>query len=400
MEEKLKKYAQLILNYCLKLKQNQPLFIVGNTLNHDFMKLLKNEAENMGVEVFLQEINKYQERELLLSSSYEECIESSIFDCHLYNEMALRGGAVLSLTSPIPHINDGVDANLLGRIMKELERRISVFREKQMKGEVSWCIVAAANEVWAKKLFPKSKTALEDLWNVILDICFVEEENPELEWKNYFGQLHSRMDILNQMEICTLHFRSDNGTDINIELPEHYLFASARMNDIIVNMPSLELFTTPRRDGVNGVVKSSKPLLYQNVLIDDFWLRFEHGKVVDYGASIGFEMLKQIIENDEGSHYLGEVALVDYDSKINQTGILFETTLFDENASCHFAVGQGFPECFQEGISRSTEELVSMGMNQSKIHVDFMIGTRDLEIVATLQDGTEVLLMKNGKLIF
>ena len=219
-------------------------------------------------------------------------------------------------------------------------------------------------------------------------------------WEHYFDTLQERAKILNQMKIQSLHYKSSNGTDITFELPENYLFASAKDSDIVVNMPSLELFTTPKRDGVNGIVKSSKPLFHNGVKIINFWFQFEHGKVVDYDAEVGYEMLKQIVETDEGSHYLGELALVSYDSKINQSGVIFETTLYDENACCHLALGRGFPECFKDGLSKSLEELQQLGMNVSNTHVDFMIGTRDLEVVATLQDGSEVVLMKNGKLIF
>ena len=178
------------------------------------------------------------------------------------------------------------------------------------------------------------------------------------------------------------------------------MFQSAKDGDFVVNMPSLEIFATPKRDGVNGIVKATKPLIYHNVVIDDFWFQLEHGRIIHYGARIGEETLKQIVETDEGSHYLGEIALVDFDSKINQSGIVFKTTLYDENASCHLAIGSGFPECFVNGLGKSKEELKLLGMNDSSTHVDFMIGSRDLEIIATLEDGSEVMLMKHGKLIF
>lgn len=400
MDQRMQKYAELLIQYCLKLKKGQPLLIVGNVYNHSFIQKLKLVAENLGNTVSIIERDSYAERELYLTSSYEECIKSPMLDRHLYNEMALQGGAILSLSSPIPHIHDGVDPNLLGSISKELERRVSIFREKQMKDEVPWCIAAAANEEWAKEILPDSKNALEELWNTIFDICYVNEDHPEVLWEHYFDTLQERTKILNQMKIQSLHYKSSNGTDITFELPENYLFASAKDSDIVVNMPSLELFTTPKRDGVNGIVKSSKPLFHNGVKIINFWFQFEHGKVVDYDAEVGYEMLKQIVETDEGSHYLGELALVSYDSKINQSGVIFETTLYDENACCHLALGRGFPECFKDGLSKSLEELQQLGMNVSNTHVDFMIGTRDLEVVATLQDGSEVVLMKNGKLIF
>ena len=400
MDKQMRKYAELLIQYCLKLRKDQPILIVGNTYNTSFIQLLKLVAEEVGGIVYTIIRDLYAERELYLTAFYEECIKSPLLDRQLYNEVASQGGAILVLSSPIPHINDEVDPDLLGSISKELERRVSIFREKQMKGEVPWCIAAAANEEWAREIFPDSKNALEELWNSIFDICYVNEEQPEIFWEHYFDTLQERTKILNQMSIRSLHYKSSNGTDITFELPDDYLFASAKDSDIVVNMPSLELFTTPRRDGVNGIVKSSKPLFYNGVKIINFWFQFESGKVVDYDAEVGYEMLKQIVETDEGSHYLGELALVSYDSKINQSGIIFETTLYDENASCHLALGRGFSECFKNGLSKSLDELQQLGMNISNTHVDFMIGTSDLEVVATLQDGSELVLMKNGKLIF
>lgn len=260
--------------------------------------------------------------------------------------------------------------------------------------------LTASNEEWASKILPNSKNAFDDLWNLILDVCKINEEDPKKAWDGYYDDLQKRIQILNSMEISSLHYFSENGTDFTLELPDNYVFKMAKEGDRIVNMPSLEIFTTPRRDSVNGIVYSSKPLYYNGVLIDQFWFRFQHGRVIDYGANTNFETLKHIVETDDGSHYLGEVALVDYDSIINQSGIIFETTLYDENASCHLALGKGFPDCFQNGLESSKNQLFEMGMNDSSTHVDFMIGTRDLEIVATLKDGSEVIIMKHGKIIF
>ncbi|MCI8575869.1 MAG: aminopeptidase, partial [Bacilli bacterium] len=294
----------------------------------------------------------------------------------------------------------GVNPVLLHDLSKWLEKQIAVFRDKQMKGEVPWCIAAVANPFWAKKIMPNSGKPLDDLWQLIFDICFVTCENPESEWEHYLHCLEERGNILNQMNIKSLHYQSSNGTDLMVELPENYVFASANMSSNVVNMPSLEIFTTPKSKSTEGIVYATKPLVYQSVFISNFWLKFKNGKVIDYGAEEGFDMLKEIVETDEGSHFLGEVALVDYDSRINQSGIIFENTLYDENASCHLALGRGFPECFLDGLQKSVADLQEMGMNYSETHVDFMIGARDLEIVACLRDGTEIVLMKQGKLIF
>ncbi len=395
MKERLQKYAKFLVVDCLKVKKGQPLLVVGITDIADFMNLVKEEATKIGATVYFQMIDKRALRDLYLTSTYEECIQSPLLDRHLYNEIALQNGAFLSLTSPIFHLYDGVDMGLLAKLSNYMESQITEFRKKQEEGSLAWCIAGVANSSWAKEL----NLDEEALWNQILDICLIHERSPILAWNAYFDKLTSRCQMLNDASISSLHYTSTNGTDITFALPEQYVFQNAKDTDYIVNMPSLEIFTTPLRDGVNGIVYSTKPLFHNGVEIEDFFLRFEKGKIVEYGAKKNEEMLKQIIETDEGSHFLGEVALVDFDSKINQSGLVFRDTLFDENASCHLAIGRGFPECFQGGKSKTLEELQKMGMNTSSKHVDFMVGSRDLKIVATLQNGEEMLIMENGNLV-
>ncbi len=400
MDEKLlHKYARFLLKDCLKVYENQPVLVNGTTDIEEFMMIVKEEAEALHAEVHLSMPNREDLRDLYLHASYEECIQSPLLDKHFYNEMALRDGAVLSLASPRPHIFDGVDALKMQKIAIWSEEQIREFRKKQNEGKQPWCIAAAANPYWAKELFLDDAHAYEKLWNTILDICNMESDDPKAVWEEYFELLAKRCQILNNMKIKTLHYTSKNGTDITFDLPQNYVFASAKDSDYIVNMPSLEMFTTPLRNGVNGIVYNSKPLYHNGVMIDRFWLQFSNGRIVNYHAEVNQQALEGIIETDEGSHYLGEVSFVDFDSKINQTGILFEETLFDENACCHLAIGQGFSECFVNGVKMREEELKQAGMNTSTKHVDFMVGTRDLEIVATLQDGSEVPIMKQGKLV-
>lgn len=400
-QELLKKYARFLVQDCLKVKEGQPLLVVGSNVISDFAQIVKKEAEALNCgEVFLLLKDSFAEREMFLTKSYEECIKSPLLDRSLYNEIALKNGAVLNLNSPIPHINDGVSAELLQKLAAEMERRIPKFREKQRKGELPWCIAAVSNPYWAEKILPMESDATTTLWNYIFDICYMKENNPGEVWAQYFDTLERRCNLLNKLEIQSLHYESANGTDITFELPQNYVFASAKDHDYVCNMPSLEMFTTPNKNGVNGIVYSTKPLFYNGIKINDFYLRFENGRIVEANAKENDSYLKKLIETDEGSHYLGEVSFVDFDSRINQSGILFETTLYDENACCHLAIGKGFSECFLEGQKKSLEELKEMGMNHSLVHVDFMIGSRDLKITATLKNGEEKVLMEEGKLIF
>lgn len=397
----LKKYAKFLVKDCLKVKNGQPLLIVGSKVIESFANIVKEEAEKLNIgEVFLLLKDSFAERKMFLTKSYEECIKSPLLDRSLYNLIAEKNGTILNLNSPIPHINDGVSPELLQKLAVEMERRIPKFREKQRKGELPWCIAAVANPYWAKEILPNEIHAERTLWESIFNICYIYEDDPGAIWEQYFDTLKCRCDLLNEMKIHSLHYKGSNGTDITFELPEDYIFASAKDHDYVCNMPSLELFTTPKKDGVNGIVYSSKPLFYNGIKINDFYLRFEKGRIVEASAKENNDYLQRLIETDEGSHYLGEVSFVDFDSKINQSGILFEMTLYDENACCHLAIGKGFSECFVDGPNKSLDELKSMGMNHSLVHVDFMIGTKDLNITATLKNGEEKVLMQEGKLVF
>ncbi len=229
----------------------------------------------------------------------------------------------------------------------------------------------------------------------MLDICLINEEDPIKAWDNKMSKLAKRAEYLNNLKIKKLIYKNSLGTNIEIALPEGYLFQSAD-GENIVNMPTEEVFTSPSRLEVNGRVYSSKDLIHNNNLIKDFWLEFKNGKVVLYDAKIGKEVLKGIMATDEGASYLGEVALVDYSSPISKTNILFKNTLYDENASCHLALGASFAECIKCGLTKTNEELLDMGLNYSHEHVDFFIGTSDLEVKALLPNGEEVVIIKAG----
>lgn len=392
------KYAKFLVFDCLKLKKNQLFLIVADRLNESFVMKVMKEAKKISDQVKILYKDAFLERDLYLHQSWEVIVNHPLFDREIYNEVAKDGGAILTLVSPIPNINDGISGSIIQRLAKELEKRIKVFREYQQKGLVPWCIAAAANDYWAKEILNDQANS-EDLWQIIYKICHIDEDDPIVYWNQYFEQSAKRCALLNKARIKSFHYESENGTDLVIELPKSYIFQSAKDSYFIANMPSLEIFVTPKKDGVKGVVYSSKPLFHHGVMIDDFCFHFQEGKIVSYDAKLNLEYLKEIIETDEGSHYLGEVALVDYDSNINQTGLVFEETLLDENACCHLAIGQGFSECFADGLTKTLSQLKEMGMNESLKHVDFMIGTRDLKITAQLEDGTEMKIMEQGKLL-
>ena len=401
MNDLKRKYARFLVQGCLHLKEGDKLFIIGYNLIEDFIKLVKEEAQKLGVTDVKTLINDpFKQKELYLSKSYEEIISNPIMDRTMYNTMAREGYAFLSLSSTLPGFYEDVDAELLSKVSHYQLKSISEYKEYQLKGLIKWNISAVPNKIWAKDLFGSKDE--DKLWDLIFDICLIREDDPVLAWNKKLSKLKKRAEYLNGLKIDHLVYHNSLGTDVSIGLPKGYLFCSADEGTgkgNIVNMPTEEVFTSPDRLRVNGRVYSSKVLLHNSNIIEDFWLEFRDGKIVDYDAKKGKEILKCIIETDEGTYYLGEVALVDYTSPISLTNILFKNTLFDENASCHLAIGEAFPECIEGGLDKSREELLELGLNMSHEHVDFFIGTEDLEIKAVLQNGCETVIMKDGNFV-
>lgn len=277
------------------------------------------------------------------------------------------------------------------------------FQYYTMSNLGQWCIVAYPTAPWAEKVFPGAANALEKLWDAVLTAVRITADNdPVAQWAHHDKALAENSATLNGYNFRSLHFKNALGTDLTVELVPDHVWAgggSTTPGGVFFNpnMPTEEVFSMPLKTGVNGVVYASKPLSYQGKLIEEFWLRFEGGKVVDYGAKAGLDVLKNLVEFDAGSAYLGEVALVPHYSPISQSGVLFLNTLFDENASCHLALGEAYPENVKGGAQMSREELAAAGANSSMEHCDFMFGTADLDVVGTRADGTTVPVFAQGR---
>ncbi len=397
MEELKRKYARFLVEGCLRLKSGDKLFIIGYSIIEDFIRLVIEEAKKLGIVDIKTLINDpFKQKNLYLTKSYEDIIKSPLMDRTMYNKMAVEGYAFLSLSSPLPGHLEDVDQELLSKVSAYQMKSIKTYKEYQLKGLIKWNISAVPNKIWAKDIL-----GVEDedkLWDILFDICLIKEDNPVLLWDEKMNRLKKRAQYLNDLKIDCLHYHNSLGTDLNIGLPKDYVFTSADEGNI-VNMPSEEVFTSPDKFRVEGIVYASKPLLHNGVLIEDFWLKFKNGKITDYGALKGYDALAGIIEVDDGAKYLGEVALVDYSSPISMKNILFKNTLYDENASSHLAIGQSFSECIKDGLVKTKEELEKMGLNYSCMHVDFFIGTSDLEVEALLQNKSKSIIMKDGNFV-
>lgn len=394
LEKQIHKYARFLLEGCLALNEGEKLFITGNKEIEKFVDIVIEEAHKLkitDIETLITD-SSYQ-KNLYLTKSYEEIIKDPKMDKTKYNKMAKEGYAFLSLSSPLPGYLKEVDPTLLAKVQKYISESMKEFREYQDKDLLKWNISAVPNPYWAKALNLQNE---EELWKYIFEICLIDEENDPVKlWKEKLAKLKKRAEYLNSLKIEKLIYKNFLGTNLEIFLPENYLFQSAEGKNI-VNMPTEEVFTSPHYAKTNGVVYSSKPLEYQGNLVEDFYLEFKNGKVVSYNAKKGKDILKGILETDEGSSYLGETALVDISSPIAKTNKIFLNTLIDENSCCHLALGQSFGECIKGGLEKNQDELKQLGLNTSKNHVDFFIGTKDLTVEAVLKNGEKKMIMENG----
>lgn len=318
-----------------------------------------------------------------------------------------KNPAMLYLLSDDPDGLKGIDQNKQGKAMQARYGVIKPFREA-MDNKYKWCIAAVPGAAWAKKVFPglRVSLAMEKLWEAILFTSRVidkdgQDLDPVAAWDQHNQSFHSRCSYLNDLHIQSLSYKAANGTDFTVGLMPEGLFCGG--NECTLsgevfnpNIPSEEIFTSPKKGVAEGIVYSSLPLSYKGEMIENFSVRFENGRVVEVRAEKNQDLLEQMVHMDEGAAMLGECALVPYTSPIRQSGITFFETLFDENAACHLALGEGFANCIKDYDRYSRDQLKEMGLNESMIHVDFMIGTADLCITAHCQDGRDVAIFRDG----
>lgn len=399
----LKNYAKLIAKTGVNVKSGQDVIIRAELDQPEFVAYVAEEcyragARNVRVEWSHQPVSR-------LNAMYQS--EDTLAEVAPWQEEKLRDQslalpAVIYLESADPDGMNGVDAHKVSSASMRRFPKIKPYRDA-MENKYQWCIAAVAGKNWAKKVFPKEKNAQaaeEKLWEAILR-CSRAEGNPIGNWNEHNKNLSERCRILNGLHLKKLFYRSSNGTDLCVGLMEEGVFAGGGETTLSgryfnPNIPSEEVFTTPRRGLAEGDVYSTKPLSYQGQLIENFHLRFADGKVTEAAAEKGEEVLKKMLAMDEGASYLGECALVPFDSPINESGLLFYNTLFDENASCHLALGRGFSMCVKDYENYSDEKIKELGVNDSMIHVDFMIGARDLSIEGETENGERISIFKNG----
>ena len=400
MDEKLHKYAEVLLKSCLKV-ENQPLFISVNMERVDFLKIVLEEAYKIGVkDIYFDITNVFLKHDLLKYFDVDSLKKHQYWNKDIWNVYAKKNAAFLMLASENPGLMDDIDKEKIIELTNYALGTRKEFDELRDKSQLSWCIALVPTQSFAEKVLGDKPNVLDEMWNVIFEICGINKDDPNLFWEDKLQRNQKIAAKLNEFQFDKLRYTNSLGTNLEIKLPINHIWQSGEEiingKKVLVNFPTEEIFTSPLRDGINGIVYSSKPLSYQETLIDDFCLRIKDGKVVDVKAKVGEEVLLGMISSTENMDYFGEVALVPYDSSISNSKLIFYETLYDENASCHLALGSSFPECLKDGIKMSKEELEKAGLNQSLNHVDFMIGTDDLEIVGITKDNKEIKVFENG----
>ena len=409
MEEKLREYARLLVEIGVNVQRGQTLVISSPVDCAPFTRLCVESAYAVGArEVVVRWGDDAIARERYLHAADE--LFDSVPEWHkvMMNGLSEQGAAFLSIIGNDPEAFLGVDPDRLLRTRRATGRELAPFRSRLMSNRNAWSIGAIPVPSWARKVFPDcaEDEAMDRLWEAIFRSVRISGRGDAVErWHEHVETLRARLDKLNAWHFEKLHYRSGLGTDLTIRLPKEHLWAggsseTAEGQRFIANMPTEEIFTAPLRDGIDGVVCAAMPLVHDGNVIEGIRFTVRDGRIVEAHADRGEEILRSAISVDEGASRFGEVALVPYDSPIRNQEILFYDTLFDENAACHLAFGDAYPECVRGGADMSEEELAAAGLNHSDTHVDFMIGTRDLSIVGTTAAGEEIELFRDGNFTF
>lgn len=402
----LREYARLIARCGVNVQKGQLVLVYADLDQPEFVQMVVDEAYKAGakevrVEWDYQPLAKlhYRYRSQKNLGTVQEWQKAR--QQYYCDEIPAR----IHLLSEDP---DGLKGINIAKMAKARQMRYPILKpySDALEGKQQWCIAAVPGAAWAKKVFPgiRTSTAIEKLWEAILATSRVCEDSVQA-WQNHQTDLAGRCAYLNQLEIDSLHYTAANGTDLIVGMiPEGQFCGGGETTQSGVffqpNIPTEECFISPFRGKAEGIVYATKPLSYQGQLIENFWLRFADGKAVEVGAEKGEALLKQMIAMDEGAAYLGECALVPQTSPINQSGILFYQTLFDENAVCHLAMGAGFNDTIRDYHQKTNEECKALGVNDSMIHVDFMIGCDTMKIEAICRNGNVVTVFEQGNWAF
>ena len=404
----LREYAKLIARVGANVQKGQDVLIYAGLDQPEFVELLVDEcykakARQVTVEWSYQPLAKLHYRHMKLKDL------GSVADWQLarLQHHCETIPARIHLTSADPDGLKGINMMKMAKA-RQMSYPITKPYSEALDGKQQWCIAAVPGKAWAKKVFPGERTsvAVEKLWEAILSTSRVAESGDAIQaWNEHNADMKARCDYLNSLGIEKLHYTASNGTDLTVGMiPEAIFCGGGETSKSGVyfnpNIPTEECFISPMRGQAEGIVYSTKPLSYQGQLIENFWVRFENGKAMEVGAEKGEALLQQMVSMDEGAGYLGECALVPQTSPVNRTDLLFYNTLFDENAVCHLALGRGFNDTIRDCHNKTNDECKALGINDSMIHVDFMIGCDTMNIDAHCADGKIIPIFRDGNWAF
>lgn len=402
--EKLREYAKIIANLGVAVTPGKYVLLRCPIIAAELGRMVQEECFELGAkDVIFMWNDEISARTRLDKADIEEFRTLPEWRAESQNYYAREGCVAISIIAEDPDIFAGVDSEKLKASTLASHKAFEPFYKTMDKGGIRWTVAAYPCEAWAKKVFPGETpaNAVKKLWAAIFATCRIGRGDTVKKWKKHDRVLKRRAKILNTEKFVALRYKNSLGTNFTVGLVEGHIWkgGSERCServDYFPNLPTEEIFTMPDCRVADGKVYSAMPLSYQGELIDKFWLEFKDGKVVNHGAETGLRALDRLLDTDEGSRRLGEVALIPNDSPISNMGILFYNTLFDENASCHLALGSCYPDTKKGGEKLSEDDLLTKGGNKSANHVDFMIGTADMEIVGIKADGSEIKVFENG----
>lgn len=401
--QKLENYALLAVKIGVNIQPGQTLVVMADIEAAELVRLVVRKAYEAGA----KQVKVNYSDEVVTRTRYdlapsESFLEPPQWQADEMEDLAKNGAAFLSIVSTNPDLLAGVDPERIANNQRTAGQTLAPYRQLLMSNFASWSIVAFSSPSWAAKVFPDAPAdqQVDLLWDAIFKATRADQEHPVDVWHQHLDGLQKRCDFLNERKYRKLHYTAP-GTDLTIELPEGHIWCQAgAVNSkgvpFLANIPTEEVFTAPHKNGASGTVSSTKPLSYGGNIIDRFTLTLKDGKVADFTAEQGYDTLAALLAMDEGAASFGEVALVPHHSPISESGILYYTTLYDENASCHLALGAAYAFTLQDGIKMTKEELADKGMNQSLTHVDFMMGSSDMNIDGITDDGTAEPIFRNG----
>lgn len=403
----LDKYAELAVKVGVNIQEGQTLVVHAPVDSAEFTRLIAKKAYEAGARL----VKILWTDETITRLQFEKAADDVFTEAPKWyagemTELVENGAAILHVLAENPDLLSGIDSERIGNFYKARGEALKTYRAYQQSDKFSWCLIAVPSAAWAAKVFPDvpKSEQVGKLWDAIFHTVRVDQDNPVEAWNKHLEVLEAKSSVLNAKKYKKLHYIAP-GTDLTIELPEGHIWAQGdsineRGHSFVANMPTEEVFTAPLKTGVNGTVHSTKPLSYAGNIVNNFSLTFEEGKVVSFTAEQGYETLERLLNMDEGARYLGEVALVPHQSPISESNILYYNTLFDENASNHLALGSAYAFCLEGGKDMNQEQLIQSGLNTSVTHVDFMIGSGDMDIYGVTADGKEEPVFLKGNWAF